>query len=110
MDEIDMIEYIQQEFKKRGFVTDPRGETYDRSLYNPETKVSVYVGNIGKVSAAIHVIDMINDGMNWGNAHSKLNLKSGTEIRFKFKTKTFDEFFNVTYQNRIKKLTQVLEN
>lgn len=108
MDKMEMFEYVQQEFKKRGFVTDPRGEAYGRSLYNPETKVSVHVGNIGKSSAGISVIDMVNDGMNWGKAYLNLNLKNGTEVRFNFKTKTFDKFFNTTYQNRVKKLNQFL--
>ena len=106
MNKVEIFENVHQEFKKRGFVTDPRGEAYGRCLYNPETNVSIHVGNIGKSSAGISVFDMSNNGMNWGEAYKKL--KNGVMVRFNFNTKTFDKFYNTTYQNRVKKLNVVL--
>lgn len=102
----EMFEYIQDEFKKRGFVTDPRGESYKRSLYNPETKVSVHVGNIGTLSIGLSVIDMVDEGLNWGNAYRKLS--NGTEIRFNFLKYNFEEFYNTTFKNRVNKLNEIL--
>jgi hypothetical protein len=110
MNKVEMFEYVQEELKKRGFVADPRGEAYGRSLYNPETKVSAHIGNIGKSSVGIKVIDMINGGMNWGTAYNKLQINSGTQIRFNFKTKNFETFFNTTFTNRVNKLNRLLEN
>jgi hypothetical protein len=107
MTKVEMFEYIKEEFSKRGFIADPRGVDYKRGLYNPETKIHIHIGNIGTVSAAIQVVDMVNDGMNWGKAYNKL--PNGTEIRFNFRDKTFDKFFNTTYTNRVKKLNKILE-
>jgi hypothetical protein len=102
----DMFNFIIGEFKKRGFVTDPRGKGFERSLYNPELKVSIHIGNISNMSAGISVIDMVNDGMNWGNAYRKLS--NGTEIRFNFLKYNFEEFYNTTFKNRVKKLDNIL--
>jgi hypothetical protein len=107
MNNVEIFEMIMSEFRNRGFVTDPR-EPQGRNLYNPETKIKIHVGNIGSVSARIGVYDMIDDGMNWGKAHHILGV--GTDIRFNFKDKTFDEFFKVTYTNRVNKLNKILEN
>ena len=63
----EMFDYIHQEFRKLGFITDPRGNEYERGLYNPELKISIWVQNISENGAGINVYDMINDGMNWGD-------------------------------------------
>jgi len=105
---IDMFNFVIEEFKKRGFVTDPRGKDFERGLYNSELKVSVRIGNIGTSYISISVIDMVNDGMNWGSAYNKI--PGGTQIRFNFKTKTFETFFNTTFTNRVNKLNRLLEN
>lgn len=104
---VEMIKFLQDEFKKRGFIQDPRGEHYNRSLYNPETKISVYIGGVRKSYVEICVYDMVNDGMNWGIAYNKL--KSGTEIKFKFKDKTFEHFYRVTFQNRVNMLNELAD-
>jgi hypothetical protein len=102
----DMFDFVIGEFKKRGFVTDPRGNNYNRSLYNPELGVSIHIGNISKISVAISVIDTINGGMNWGKAYHKLN--SGTQIRFNYIKNDFEKFYNTTFKNRVKKLNDIL--
>lgn len=108
MNKVEMFEYVKEELKKRGFVTDPRGEAYGRSLYNPETKVSAHIGTIGKSSVGISVIDMINNGMNWGTAYHSLT--NGTEIRFNYLKNDFEKFYNTTFTNRVNKLNRLLEN
>ena len=35
----DLYLEIIDGFRNRGFVTDPRGENYNRCLYNPELKI-----------------------------------------------------------------------
>jgi hypothetical protein len=107
MTKVEMFEFIKEEFTKRGFIANPKGETYKRSLYNPETKIHIHIGNIGTVSAGIQVVDMVDNGLTWGKAYHKL--PNGTEIRFNFRDKTFDEFFKVTYTNRVNKLNKILE-
>ena len=102
----EMVTFILDEFKKRGFVIDPRGELYERSLYNPELKVSIFVGNVTNLSVAILVTDMVNDGMNWGVAYNQLN---GSVIRFNYLKQDFEKFHNTTFKNRVKKLEDILE-
>jgi len=106
MTKVEIFENTQNEFRKRGFVTDPRGEAYGRSLYDPKTKISVHIGNVGTVTAGIGVIDMVNDGMNWGTAYHKLT--NGTEIRFNYLKNNFEKFYNTTFKNRVKKLEELL--
>jgi len=88
----EMFDYIHQEFSKLGFITDPRGEHYSRSLYNPSLKISIHVGNITENSASINVYDMINDGMNWGSKYQKIH--TGSIVSFNYIKKTFDQFYN----------------
>ena len=102
----EMFDYIHQEFRKLGFVTDPRGKHFERSLYNPKLKVSIHVGNITNVSAGVNVVDMINEGINWGTAYHKLT--NGTEIRFNYLKNDFEKFYNTTFKNRVKKLEELL--
>lgn len=102
----EMFKYIQEEFKKRGFIADPRGDVYYRFLYNPQTKVSISIGNITTTSVDISVIDMVNDGLEWGTAYRKLN--TGTAISFNFTKKTFDDFYYITYTNRVNKLNKLM--
>lgn len=103
---VDMFEYVQQEFRKRGFVSNPRGKGFERSLYNPETNINVHIANITNNSVIINVIDVVNDGMNWGKAYHKL--PNGTDIRFNFLKQDFDKFYDTTYINRVNKLNELL--
>ena len=102
----EMLNFILDEFKKRGFVIDPRGESYKRCLYNPELKVSISVGNVTNLSVAILVTDMVNNGMNWGVAYNQLN---GSVIRFNYLKQDFEKFHNTTFKNRVKKLEDILK-
>ena len=102
----EMVTFILDEFKKRGFVIDPRGESYKRGLYNPELKVSIFVQNVTNLSVSILVIDMVNDGMNWGVAYKELN---GTNIRFNYLKQDFEKFYNTTFKNRVTKLEDILK-
>ena len=103
---VDMFEYVQQEFRKRGFVSNPRGKGFERSLYNPETNINVHIANITNNSVIINVIDVVNDGMNWGKAYHKL--PNGTDIRFNFLKQDFNKFYDTTYINRVNKLNELL--
>ena len=105
---VEMINSLQNEFRKKGFIEDPRGINYSRSLYNPETKISVHIRGVLKSYVSINVFDMVNDGMNWGTAYDKISKISGVEIKFKFKEKSFEDFYSVTFQNRVKKLNKFL--
>jgi hypothetical protein len=102
-----MVTFILDEFKKRGFVIDPRGESYGRGLYNPELKISIWVGNVTNLSVGILVIDMVNDGMNWGSTYKEL--KNGCDIRFNYLKQDFEKFYNTTFKNRVKKLGDILK-
>ena len=102
MSNVEMIKSLQDEFRKKGFIEDPRGEQYNRSLYNPETKISVHISGVRKSYVGINVYDMVDNGMNWGSSYKKIS--SGAEIKFKFKDKSFEDFYRVTFQNRVKKL------
>ncbi len=106
MTKVEMFEYIQKEFSNRGFIADPRGNGYERSLYNPELNITIHICGIGRVSAGIHVCDMSDKGMTWGKAFYEL--PQGIEIRFNFEKKSFDSFYNVTFKNRVKKLNEIL--
>jgi hypothetical protein len=103
----EMINFILDEFKKRGFVIDPRGESYGRGLYNPELKISIWVGNVTNLSVAILVTDMVDDGMNWGVAYKEL--KNGCDIRFNYLKQDFEKFYNTTFKNRVTKLEDILK-
>jgi hypothetical protein len=103
---VEMINSLQNEFRKKGFIEDPRGIDYSRSLYNPETKISVHISSVRESYVYINVYDMVDDGMNWGTAYNKIS--SGVEIKFKFKEKSFEDFYSVTFQNRVKKLNKLL--
>lgn len=102
----EMETFILDEFKKRGFVIDPRGESYGRGLYNPELKISIWVGNVTNLSVAMLVTDMVDDGMNWGSAYNEL--KNGCDIRFNYLKQDFEKFYNTTFKNRVKKLEELL--
>lgn len=102
----EMLDYLVQEFRSRGFVSDPRGYMYEGSLYDPNTKVSIHIGHIGVSSIGISVIDMVNDGMNWGSAYHKI--PGGTQIKFNYLKDDFEKFFNTTFKNRVKKLNEYL--
>ena len=103
----EMETFILDEFKKRGFVIDPRGESYGRGLYNPELKISIWVGNVTNLSVAMLVTDMVDDGMNWGSAYNEL--KNGCDIRFNYLKQDFEKFYNTTFKNRVKKLEDILK-
>lgn len=100
----EMFEFTIQEFRNMGFVNDPRGTMYESSLYDPKTKVSVRIGYIGSSSIGISVIDMVDDGMNWGSAYTKIFC----EIKFHFLKEDFEKFFNTTFKNHVKKLEEIL--
>jgi hypothetical protein len=102
----EMVNFILDEFKQRGFVNDPRGEFYGRGLYNPELKASIWVGGVTDLSVSILVTDMVNDGMNWGVAYKQLN---GCDIRFNYLKQDFERFYNTTFKNRVKKLDDILK-
>jgi hypothetical protein len=104
----DMFGYVLQEFRKRGFVTDPRNDGRERSLYNPVDKVSIHIGNITQNSVSISVSDMINDGMNWGSAYNKIYFQSGKTILFNYLKVDFDKFYDKVYQKRANLLNEIL--
>ena len=103
----ERFDYIKRQFMRRGFITDPRGEDYNRGLYNPELNITIWIAGIGNVTAGIHVYDMSENGTTWGKAFYELH--QGCEIRFNFTKKSFDSFYNVTFMNRVKKLNSILE-
>jgi len=107
MNKEERYQYIRGQFIQRGFVNDPRGEGFERSLYNPELNVSVHICGVSRLSTAIHVCDMSENGMTWGKAFYEL--PQGIEIRYNFEKKSFDSFYNVTFKNRVKKLNSILE-
>jgi hypothetical protein len=100
----EMFDYIHQEFRKLGFITDPRGNEYERGLYNPELKISIWVQNISENGAGINVYDMINDGMNWGDKVSKV----GGHTRFNYIKTSFDKYYGTTFKKQVKKLGKSL--
>ena len=102
----DMFEYVLQEFRKRGFVSDPRKDGRERSLYSPVDKVSIRIGNVTQNSVSISVIDMINDGMNWGTAYNKIH--TDKVILFNYIKVDFDKFYNRVYQKRVNLLNEIL--
>jgi hypothetical protein len=102
----DMFGYVLQEFRKRGFVTDPRNDGRERSLYNPVDKVSIHIGNITQNSVSISVTDMINDGMNWGTAFYEIH--SGKTLLFNYTKVDFDKFYNKVYKKRVNVLNEIL--
>ncbi len=68
--------------------------------------MSVRIGNIGTSYISISVIDMVNNGMNWGSAYNKI--PGGTQIRFNYLKNDFEGFYNTTFTNRVKKLEEIL--
>jgi hypothetical protein len=107
MNKEERYQYIRGQFIQRGFINDPRGEGFERSLYNPELNIIVHICNISRLSVGIHVCDMSENGMTWGKAFYEL--PQGIEIRYNFEKRSFDSFYNVTFKNRVKKLNEILE-
>lgn len=112
----DMFDYVMSEFRKRGFVTDPRtdprGEHFKRSLYSPENGITIHIGNITANSVYVNVTDMVDGGMKWGTAFYKLCdiISTGTTIKFVYVKQSFEKFYNTTFTNRVNKLKKLLEN
>lgn len=106
----DMFDYVMSEFRKRGFVDDPRGENYKRSLYSPETGINIHIGNISANSVSVNVTDMVDGGMKWGTAYSKLIdiTNTGTTVSFVYIKDSFEKFYNTTLKNRVKRLNELL--
>jgi hypothetical protein len=104
----DMFEYVLQEFRKRGFVSDPRNDGRERSLYCPDDKINIHIGNITQNSVSISVIDMVNDGMNWGTAYNKIH--NGNTILFNYLKVDFDKFYDKVYKKRANLLNEILAN
>ena len=102
--QIDMFDYVNQEFRKLGFINDPRGEMYNRSLYNPELKISIRIGIITENSASINIFDMVDGGMNFGMGYTKI--KGGSLVRFNYNKNTFGKFYNGIFTKRVKSMTQ----
>lgn len=100
----DMFDYVMSEFRKRGFVDDPRGEDGKRHLYSPETKITIGIGNISVNSVTIQVTDMVDNGMKWGTAYKYM----GGPVSFVYIKESFDKFYNTTFKNRVKKLKEIL--
>ena len=100
----DMFDYVISEFRKRGFVESPKGEDCKRGLYSPETGINVIIGNTSINSVSIGVIDMVDDGMNWGTAYKYM----GGPVSFVYIKESFDKFYQKTYTNRVNKLKEIL--
>ena len=101
----DMFDYVMSEFRKRGFVDDPRGEDGKRHLYSPETKINIGIGNISANSVTIGVFDMVDDGMKWGTAYKYIHTGP---VSFVYIKESFDKFYQKTYTNRVNKLKEIL--
>jgi hypothetical protein len=56
------------------------------------------------------VWDMVDGGVKWGEANYELvnKVTTGTEIRFNFRDRTFQKFYDTTYTNRVNKLKEIL--
>ena len=102
---VDMFDFVMGELKERGFIIDPRGAGYERSLYNPETKFSVRIGGITELSVSMNIHLMDKDGMEY---HSRSSELSTGAILFNFTKKSFDKFFNGPLTNYIKKINMKL--
>ena len=100
----ELFEYVKSEFQKRGFVESPKGKDYERHLYSPETGINVYISGISVYSVSICVIDMVDNGMNWGTAYKYM----GGPVSFVYTKETFDKFYQKTYTNRVNKLKEIL--
>lgn len=92
-------------FRGLGFVIDPRAEHdmgFASSLYHPEMKVSVKVGEANQTTFGIAAHPMINNGLNWD---PNINiLKTGGEVNWNFMTQTFEQYFDKKFTKRISKM------
>lgn len=100
----ELFEYVINEFRKKGFITDPRGEQYKRGLYCPKTKINIHVGNITTNSVSISIRDMVDDGMKWGTAYQYM----GGSVSFVYTKESFDKFYQKTYTKHVNKLKEIL--
>ena len=102
----EMFEFVREEFLKRGFIVDPRGKGYERSLYSPEIGFSVRLNKITELSVSISVIKMIDGGM---VSHSKAGNVNDGPVLFNFTKKSFDIFFISDFKRNYTKQNNLLE-
>ena len=94
----ELVNFITQGFKNKGFINDPREGYNQRGLYNPELKISVWVSGVNETTVSVNTHLMKNQGMDWDNQ------KVNGVVNWNFTKKTFDEYYNTTFQKKVEKI------
>jgi hypothetical protein len=94
----ELVDFIIQGFKNKGFINDPREGYNQRGLYNPELKISVWVSGVNETTVSVTSHLMKNEGMD--RDYQKVN----GVVNWNFTKKTFDNYYNTTFQKKVEKL------
>lgn len=99
----EMIDFVIQNFKNKGFINDPRKGYSEISLYNPTLKVSIRVVGLNEVSVSINAHLMKNEGMNWDDRQ-----KIHSEVNWNFTKKTFDKYYDTTFKAKVERIKKFI--
>ena len=96
----ELIHFVIQGFMNKGFINDPRKDYNQRGLYNPELKISIWVSGVNETTVSVNSHLMKNQGMDWDTQ------KVNGVVNWNFTKKTFDEYYNTTFQKKVKSISK----
>jgi hypothetical protein len=97
----ELVDFVIQGFKNKGFINDPREDYNQRGLYNPELKISVWVSGVNETTVSINSHLMKNQGMDWD--YQKVN----GVVNWDFTKKTFDKYYNTIFLKKVEKIKSI---
>ena len=97
----ELVDFVIQGFKNKGFINDSREGYTQISLYNPELKISVFVSGVNETTVSINSHLMKNQGMDWD--YQKVN----GVVNWDFTKKTFDKYYNTIFIKKVEKIKSI---
>jgi hypothetical protein len=97
----ELVDFVIQGFKNKGFINDPREDYNQRGLYNPELKISVWVSGVNETTVSVMAQLMKNQGMDWD--YQKVN----GVVNWDFTKKTFDKYYNTIFIKKVEKIKSI---
>ncbi len=97
----ELVDFVIQGFKNKGFINDAREGYNQRSLYNPELKISVWVSGVNETTVSVNSHLMKNQGMDWD--YQKVN----GVVNWDFTKKTFDKYYNTIFLKKVEKIKSI---
>ena len=97
----ELVDFVIQGFKNKGFINDAREDYNQRGLYNPELKISVWVSGVNETTVSVSSHLMKNQGMDWD--YQKVN----GAVNWDFTKKTFDMYYNTIFLKKVEKIKSI---